>query len=275
MSIPRRCNLGDEDARAAALVLFEFGDAFLHIRHGVRHANLPPVDAGDRFDLGLVAAKNLLQRQRYLADRGPRASRIDGEREQVAVAARGVPRQRAKRVCDGLRIALALEPRQLVDLQLPYGGVVDFENFDLGFVLRPVFVDADHRLRAGIDAGLRARGGLLDTEFRQRRLDCPRHSADFLDLADVGPGFRRQFVRQPLDIERPAPRIDHARGAGLALQDDLRIAGDPGREVRRQCQRLVKRIGVQRLRAALRRRHRLDRGARDVVEYVLRGERPA
>ena len=167
------------------------------------------------------------------------------------------------------------EPRQLVDLQLPYRSVVDFENFDLRFVLRPVFVDADHRLRAGIDAGLRARGGLLDTKLRQRRLDRPRHSADFLDLADVGPGLRRQFMRQPLDIERPAPRIDHARGAGLALQDDLRIAGDAGREVRRQRQRLVKRVGVQRLRAALRRRHRLDRGARNVVEYVLRGERPA
>ena len=41
-------DLGDEDARAAALVLLEFGDAFLHSADGVRHADLPPVDAGDR-----------------------------------------------------------------------------------------------------------------------------------------------------------------------------------------------------------------------------------
>ena len=47
------------------------------------------------------------------------------------------------------------------------------------------------------------------------------------------------------------------------------------REVGRQRQRLVQRVGVQRLGMALRCRHRLDAGARDVVEYVLRREAPA
>ena len=60
-----------------------------------------------------------------------------------------------------------------------------------------------------------------------------------------------------------------------SLQHDLRVARDAGGEIGRQSERLVERIGVQRLGAALRRRHRLDAGAGDIVEHVLRGERPA
>ena len=164
---------------------------------------------------------------------------------------------------------------ELVDLQLPHRGVVDFEHVDRRFVARPVFVDADHRLRAGIDARLGARGGFLDAQLRQAGLDGARHAAEFLDFLDVAPGLFGKIVGEPLDIERAAPRIDRARGAALALQDDLRVAGDAGGKIGRQRQRLVERVGVQRLRAALRRRHRLDAGARDVVEHVLRGERPA
>ena len=51
-------------------------------------------------------------------------------------------------------------------------------------------------------------------------------------------------------------------GAALLLQEDLRVAGDAGGEIGRQRQRLVERVGVQRLRVALRRGHRLDHGAR-------------
>ena len=84
-----------------------------------------------------------------------------------------------------LRIALALEPRELVDLQLPHRGVVDLENVDRRLALRPVFVDADHRLHAGIDARLRARGGFLDAQFWQAGLDGARHAAELLDFFDV------------------------------------------------------------------------------------------
>ena len=86
---------------------------------------------------------------------------------------------------------------------------------------------------------------------------------------------RGQIVRQPLDEGRAAPRIDEARRAGFLLQDQLRVAGDARRMVGRQRQRLVEGIGVQRLGAALRRRHRLDHGAHDVVVGILRGQRPA
>ena len=61
----------------------------------------------------------------------------------------------------------------------------------------------------------------------------------------------------------------------LLLDEELRVAGDAGREIGRQRDRLVQRIGVQRLGAAVRGGQRLDGGARDVVEHVLGGEAPA
>ena len=92
---------------------------------------------------------------------------------------------------------------------------------------------------------------------------------------DVAPGLLRELGGQPLDIERAAPGVDDAGGAALLLQEELGVAGDARGEVGRQRQRLVERVGVQRLGVPLGRRHRLDRGAHDVVEHVLRGERPA
>ena len=41
-------DLGDEDARPAALVRLERRDQLQHARDGVGHADLPLVDAGDR-----------------------------------------------------------------------------------------------------------------------------------------------------------------------------------------------------------------------------------
>ena len=129
--------------------------------------------------------KDLLQRQRDLADRRLGARGVDREREQVGVAAGGAARERRERLRDRLRIALALEPLELVDLQLPHGGVVDLEDFDRRLVPRAELVDADHRLRPGIDARLGAGRGLLDAQLRQRRLDRLGHAAEFFDLADV------------------------------------------------------------------------------------------
>ena len=65
------------------------------------------------------------------------------------------------------------------------------------------------------------------------------------------------------------------QSAAFLLQDDLRVAGDTRRKIGRQRERFVERIGVQRLRMAQHRRHRLDAGADHVVVDVLRGERPA
>ena len=72
-------------------------DQLLHARDGVAHADLPLEHAGDRLDLGAVAAEDLLQRRRNLADRGLGAGGVDRERQQIAVAAVGGARQRVER----------------------------------------------------------------------------------------------------------------------------------------------------------------------------------
>src|ERR1700679_949932 len=42
-------DLGDQDTRAAAFIVLELGDEFLHPCDGICHADLPLVDAGDGF----------------------------------------------------------------------------------------------------------------------------------------------------------------------------------------------------------------------------------
>ena len=56
-------DLGDQDARAAALVLLEFGDELLHAFERVGHADLPLIDAGNGLDLRLMAPEHFFQRQ--------------------------------------------------------------------------------------------------------------------------------------------------------------------------------------------------------------------
>jgi hypothetical protein len=62
---------------------------------------------------------------------------------------------------------------------------------------------------------------------------------------------------------------------GLVLEEELGVAGDAGREIGGQRDGFIERIGVQRLGVTQRCGHGLDAGARDVVERVLFGERPA
>ena len=158
---------------------------------------------------------------------------------------------------------------------MAHGGIIDLENIDRLFAARPKFIDADHSLSAGVDARLRARGGFLDAQLRQPRIDRARHAAELFDFANVAPGPRREMSGEPLDEKCAVPWIDDTRRAAFLLQHDLGIARDTGRKVSRQRQRLIQRVGVQRLRAALRCRHCLNAGAHDVVEHVLRRERPA
>jgi hypothetical protein len=119
------------------------------------------------------------------------------------------------------------------------------------------------------------RGGLLDAQLRQAVLDGLGHAAERLHLLDQLPRLVGEVLRQRLDIVGAAERIDDIGDAGLVFEDQLGVAGDAGGEIRRQRHRLVEGVGVQRLRAAEHRRHRLEGGAHDVVVGVLLGERDA
>jgi hypothetical protein len=87
----------------------------------------------------------------------------------------------------------------------------------------------------------------------------------------VLPGPPDQRVGEILDVIRAGPRIDRAADAGFLLEIELGVARDAGREIGGQRQRLVERVGVQRLRLAAGGGQRLKAGAGDVVEGILGG----
>ena len=95
-------------------------------------------------------------------------------------------------------------------------------------------------------------------------------------VADPGEDLLRlglDPVGERLDVPGAAERVGHVGHAGLLHQHLLGAQGDLGRLVGGQRQRLVQRVGVQRVGAAEHRGQRLDRGADDVVDRLLRGQR--
>ena len=112
-------DLGDEDARLAAFVLRKGARHALHALDRAR-AGLLAVDARDGLHIRAVAAENLLERVRDLADRRLGARGLDRQSQQIAATRRAV-RQRLKRLRDRRRIAFGAQPPQLLDLLLAHG----------------------------------------------------------------------------------------------------------------------------------------------------------
>ena len=139
-------DLGDQQPRSAALRRFERLDRNAHPFDRAGHADLPLVDAGDRFDLGAVTSVHLLQRRGNLPDGGLGAGGVDGQRQQIAVAAIGGAGECIERLLEHGRVALGLEPLELVELHVHDGGIVHLEHVDRRLNGRLIFVDADHRL---------------------------------------------------------------------------------------------------------------------------------
>ncbi len=127
----------------------------------------------------------------------------------------------------------------------------------------------------GVDARLLFGGRRFDPELGPSARDRPGHAAHRLDFLDDRPRLVGHVLRQALHQVRAAPGIDRVADVRFLLDQELRVARDPGREVGGQRDRLVERVRVQRLRAAEHRGQRLDRGAHDVVVGVLLGQRPA
>ena len=222
-----------------------------------------------------MAGEHRFERVGNLADRGARPRRLDRQCQQIAVAAPRRFGQRRQRLSAALGVAAApnlVEPR---DLRRAHRGVVDIEQVDLGRLARLVFVDADDRLLAAVDRRLAARRGFLDAQFRHAGLDRLGHAAHRLDLVDQRRRRLGQRMGQAFEVIAAAERIDDMGDAGFLGEDQLGVAGDAHRGRGRQGHGLVERIGVQGLGAAQHRRHRLDRGADDVVVRVLLGQADA
>ena len=222
---------------------------------------------------------HLLEGVGDLADGRLGAGGVHGEREQVAVAV-ACPRSAqfvsaSRAASTSVLVALGAQPLELGDLLAVDVVVVDPEDVELVLRGEPEGVDADHLLRAGVDPGLGAGGGLLDAHLRDALLDRCGHATGGLGLLDVRPRPLREVMGQLLDVVGAGPGVDRVRRTALLLQQELGVARDPRGEVGRQRDRLVEGVGVQRLGVALGRCHRLDAGAADVVEDVLGGEAPA
>ena len=144
-----------------------------------------------------------------------------------------------------------------------------------GLALDLEVVDADDDPLSRIDLDLVAERGVGDLALREAALDRRDHAPELVDPGEVLVGGALHLVGQRLDEVGAAERVDRVRDAGLVGDDLLRAERDPDRLLGRQRQRLVERVRVQRLGAAEDAGERLDRGADDVVERLLRGQRHA
>ena len=133
-------------------------------------------------------------------------------------------------------------------------------------------IDSDDHALAALDLLLPPERCALDLVLDEATLDRGDRTADAVDPFDQLPGTRRELVGQGLDVVRAAQRVGGVGGACLVLEDLLRAQRDRRGMLRRERQRLVERVRVQRLRSAAHRRESLDRDADDVVLGLLRRE---
>ena len=151
---------------------------------------------------------------------------------------------------DALGLAAGADLVQAAYLRLAHHVVVDIADLDGGLFLQLELVDPDHDLLAAVNARLLAGGRLLDAELGHAGLDRLGHAAQRLDLVDELARLGDQARGQGLHVVAAGQRVDHLGDAGLVLEDELRVARDAGRGHGRERDRLVERVGVQRLRAA-------------------------
>src|SRR5439155_8463960 len=99
------------------------------------------------------------------------------------------------------------------------------------------------------------------------------HAAHAIDTFEVIQSAIFQLVSQRFDKVRTAQWIDSIRYAGLFGNYLLRSQGDQGGTIRRQSERFVESICMQRLGAAQYSGERLDRNPHDVIQRLLHSQR--
>ena len=112
-------------------------------------------------------------------------------------------------------------------------------------MLKAVFVRSDDGLYARVDTCLSAGCCLFDTHLWKSSLDSFSHTAELLDFLNVLPRLVHEFVGQCLHVVRTCPWVDFLADFCLVLDVNLRVTCDTCREIGRQSNRFVKRIGVQ------------------------------
>ena len=136
-------------------------------------------------------------------------------------------------------------------------------------MIQTIFIHADNHLLTRVDAGLCASRSFFDTHLGHSGFDGLGHTAERLNFLDVFPSLVGNLLREFLHIVRTGPRVDFAAYLSFILNEDLGIAGNTSREVGRQGDSLVKRVGMERLGVAQYGSHSLYAGTSDVVERIL------
>ena len=114
-----------------------------------------------------------------------RAGRVDGQRQQVVAESIlagptvgcGGTRQLGQRGFDCRLVPTCPQLFEFGQLLGTHPAVLDLEDLDLLILFDLVLVDPDHRLGAGVDAGLSPRGGFFDAQLRNTVVDGLGHAA--------------------------------------------------------------------------------------------------
>ena len=160
-------------------------------------------------------------------------------------------------------------------LLLTLDRVIDVEDLERLLLGVGEVVDADDDLLLRVHGALVGVGRVHDLALREPGLDRLDHAPQGVDAAEVVEAPALHFRRQLLDEVGTAERVDGVGYPRLVSDHLLRAERELDREVRRERQRLVERVGVERVRAAEDAGERLDRRAHDVVVGLLGGQRAA
>src|SRR3954447_9923961 len=165
--------------------------------------------------------------------------------------------QPGERCLDGHVVALAARPVETGELPLQGAGG-DVENRNRDRLVLDVAVHADDDTVAGVELALEAIRRVCDLPLRIALADRPDHPAASVDLVEVAPDLTLDPVRERFDEPAAAERVDGVRDPGL-LGEDLLLPERQSRGPRgRHRERLVVRVGVERLAAAEDGGERLD-----------------
>ena len=279
--MPVLSELGDHDPWPAALRLGEGGNVGFEgvpVFHGVCVAVVGIVSGGvnarDLVRVGAVTAKGLLQRVAHFTDRGTQAHGGNAEFKQITL----MPRSKTQGIQGSShsgRVALSADLLEALNLPLAHRHVVNVARLDGVLRLELVFVDADDHIAPRINARLLLGRCRLNFQFGPAAVHCTGHAAQGIHFLDDLPGSFRHVMGQLFHHVTTRPGVDHAGDMGLFLNNELRVEGNPGRELGGQRNGLVKAVGVQALRAAKHSGHGLDGGAHHIVVRVLLGQAPA
>ena len=209
---------GYEDARAAPVRLGKFIGRPPRLVQSRAGSVLGTIDTRNGAHDRLVPLKDFFQGVGDFPERGPRPRGLDGQREQIPLAAGGALRERLQRALRQRIVTLRLDFAQPLDLRVAHGGVIDFQHIELLRFFEAEEIDANNGLLAGVNAGLAPRRGLLDAQLGQAGLDGFGHAAEGFDFAEVDARAVQQRLRERFDIKRTGPGINHSANARLLLQ---------------------------------------------------------